>query len=474
MCILHAHHTLEKMTLSELIDQILKETPEGFDYEWLGDFVRRIDWQGLQWLQALPTADNPEDYGRNIISLEPFELVLLHWPPGVESAVHLHNGFWGYVLCLEGTVENVAFDLSKEGQLSKNAVVQAQAGGILPEPDGTIHLIRNGSQNERLVTLHFYSPALDNLDGLKLYDLATGTIKICNEQATSASLDLTPSCYKEIEHGAFQFMAHEHGDSHELIPILPKPESDEISRLIRAYYNEQASTYDSHDARHSKRKKYTHGINCLIAEGLKSIHKEDGLKRVLHVACGTGRRALEIQELTGINYAKHGFDMSPEMVEIAESRGLVVTSGHLLENTPPQPGGYDAITFLYAYGHLSDSQERFAALKRLHQWLRPGGRLYFDAFNIDNPYEWGHQAKALHETYQMGKQGYEAGDVFYRRKGGESMAFLHYSSLDALMDILNTIGFDTLRIEHVGYSKQSGELVSEGGNLFLEVQKSHH
>lgn len=462
------------MTLSELIEQILTDTPKGFDYEWLGGFVRRIDWQKLQWHQALPSADNPEDYGRNIICLEPFELVLLHWPPGVESAVHLHNGFWGYVLCLEGTVENVAFEMSKEGQLRKNALVQAQPGGILPEPDGTIHLIRNGRQNERLVTLHFYSPALDNLDDLKLYDLATGTIKVCNEHATSASLDLDASCYKEVQHEAFHFMTPENGGSHELIPILPKPKNNEISRLIQTYYNEQASTYDSHDARHSKRSKYTQGINRLIAEGLKSINKDHGLKRVLHVACGTGRRALEIQELTGIKYAKHGFDMSPEMVQIAKSRGLVVTSGHLLENTPPQPGEYDAITFLYAYGHLSDSQERFAALKRMHQWLRPGGRLYFDAFNIDNPYEWGQKAKVLHETYQMGEQGYDAGDVFYRRKGGESMSFLHYSSLDALMDILKTIGLDILRMEHVGYTKKPGELVSEGGNLFLEVQKPQH
>ena len=49
------------------------------------------------------------NYARNILLMDPFEVVVLHWPPGVESAIHHHEGFWGYVLCVEGEVENVEY-----------------------------------------------------------------------------------------------------------------------------------------------------------------------------------------------------------------------------------------------------------------------------------------------------------------------------------------------------------------------------
>ena len=55
-----------------------------------------------------------DNYARNILLLDPFEVVVLHWPPGVESAIHHHEGFWGYVLCVEGEVENVEYTYDAE------------------------------------------------------------------------------------------------------------------------------------------------------------------------------------------------------------------------------------------------------------------------------------------------------------------------------------------------------------------------
>lgn len=460
------------MTLKEIIAHIQDNTPTDFDYQWLGDFVRKLDFKQLDWSSDLPTIDRSDDYARNILCLDPYEVVLLHWPPGVESAVHLHEGFWGYVLCLEGVVENVAYGLNG-GVMERTSLVQAFPGGILPEPDGTIHKIRNGSQTERLVTLHFYSPALDSLDGLKLYDLASGTIKTLNDLAPTASLHLPDDHYATIEQDAFVFKTADHRASHELVPVLPKPNPSRISELIQAYYNEQADVYDAQDQLHAMRRTYTRGVNKLISSGLQNSHGQSPIDRVLHVACGTGRRALEISEATGIPYAIHGMDMSSEMVEIAQRRGIEVTAGNVLTGVPPAgEEGYDAITFLYAYGHLSNREERAQALRKMHKWLKPGGRLYFDAFDIDDPNEWGHQAKSLHQTFQLDKQGYERGDVFYRRRGGDALAFLHYSSAPALNEVLESIGFEVMRMERVGYAVSPGELVDEGGNLFVEARKS--
>ena len=92
-----------------LLDRVARETPAEFDYEWLGQFVRAIDVSALEYKTHLPALGEPGTYTRNILTLEPFEVVLLHWPPGVASAVHLHKGFWGYVLCLEGQIDNVTY-----------------------------------------------------------------------------------------------------------------------------------------------------------------------------------------------------------------------------------------------------------------------------------------------------------------------------------------------------------------------------
>lgn len=462
------------MNLTEIIAHIRKNTPTDFDYDWLGEFVRSLDFTSLDWRADLPRMERADDYARNILCLDPFEVVLLHWPPGVQSAVHLHEGFWGYVLCLEGVVENVAYGLD-QGVMAQTSLVQAFPGGILPEPDGTIHKIQNGSETDRLVTLHFYFPALDSLDGLKLYNLEAGTIKVLNELAPTASLNLPESHYASVERDAFVFKPGDDRSSHELVPMLPKPHPSRISALIQAYYNEQAEVYDAQDQLHAMRRAYTKGVNKLIASGLQASHATVPISRVLHVACGTGRRALEIEETTGIPYAIHGMDMSSEMVEIAQRRGIEVTAGNVLTGVPPAgEEAYDAITFLYAYGHLSNKEERAMALRQMHRWLKPGGRLYFDAFDIDDPNEWGHQAKSLHNTFQLDKQGYEQGDVFYRRRGGDALAFLHYSNAPALIEVLESIGFEVIRLERVGYAVSPGELVNEGGNLFVEARKSQN
>ena len=72
--------------MRDLIDQIRKNTPAGFDFEWLGKFVRNIDCTSLDLTGLVPEFDaNSGNYARNILLMEPFEVVILHWPPGVES-----------------------------------------------------------------------------------------------------------------------------------------------------------------------------------------------------------------------------------------------------------------------------------------------------------------------------------------------------------------------------------------------------
>ena len=63
----------------------------------------------------------------------------------------------------------------------------------------------NSSATEPLVTLHFYYPALDTLDGLMLYDLETGTVGELNAEAQTASFAEPDAHFRRLDKGAFTF-----------------------------------------------------------------------------------------------------------------------------------------------------------------------------------------------------------------------------------------------------------------------------
>ena len=87
---------------------------------------------------------------------------------------------------------------------------------------------------------------------------------------------------------------------------------------ISEYYAEQASTYDDLDGTSLKRSRYTSSIDAILAEDLKGF----GPNRVLHIACGTGRRALGIRAQSQLNYEVEGIDISASMIAQARERGV--------------------------------------------------------------------------------------------------------------------------------------------------------
>ena len=191
-----------------LIDTIRSTTPPDFDFEWMGELVRSIRIEDLDMTGCIPSIEGMTDnYARNILLLDPFEVVVLHWPPGVESAIHHHEGFWGYVLCVEGEVENVEYTYDAERrELREGTALRVRAGGVLPEPDGTIHKIVNPSPDKPLVTVHFYAPALDTLDGMVLFDAEKRWLGELNETATTASFSQDESGFRRLEKEAFTFI----------------------------------------------------------------------------------------------------------------------------------------------------------------------------------------------------------------------------------------------------------------------------
>ena len=102
--------------------------------------------------------------------------------------------------------------------------------------------------------------------------------------------------------------------------------------------------------------------------------------------------------------------------------------------------------------------------------LNPGGVFYVDAFDAEDEYEWGPEAVQQFHDQRLGQQGYEEGDVFYRRTLGEHVAFLHYCSSSRLRSLMEEAGFVDIQVTTIGYDKAVG-VESHNGKLFVSGTK---
>ena len=462
------------MAMRDLLEKIRKNTPAGFDYEWLGRCVRSIDCATLDLTGLVPDFDaNAGNYARNILLMEPFEVVVLHWPPGVESAIHHHEGFWGYVLCVKGEVENVEYTYDEETrELRERGALCVKAGGVLPEPDGTIHKIVNPSSEHPLVTVHFYAPALEDLDGMVLFDAERCWRGELNEHATTASFHQDEKGFRSLEKEAFSFVPLSvipGNETHRLYPLIPKPSKGEIMDAISSYYAEQATSYDDLDGASLKRSRYTERIDQILAENLQAIQPE----RVLHIACGTGRRAWGIRDISQLDYTVDGIDISASMVEQARQRGIAGRIG-IWNECGAESDSYDAVAFLYAFGHIPTDLERRESLEKVFAALRPGGRFYFDVFNLDNANEWGPDALRAFEELNLSEVGYELATCFTSGTTESRCPFLHYFTKAGIVEMVESCGFVVSDIHRIGYVQRSGEclgLEEEGGNFLIIAEK---
>lgn len=438
------------------------------DFEHLGEFVRSIDINSFDYKQHIPEHQGNSGYCRNILCLEPFELVLLRWKPEGESAIHYHQGFYGHVLVLEGECDNIEYRYGS-GKLLESTGSRGIRGGIITEPEGVIHKLKNPNDSNELLTLHFYYPALDTLGGMVIYS-EEGTRAVLSDKALSASFDEPESSFREVEENAFEFVPlHKAmGASHRIFPVIPKPKPSKISTMLNRYYAEQALYYDSFDLKHKSRSAYTKSINQMIADDINS-----DIEAALSLASGTGRRELEIREMSGEDYPITGVDISKDMCEIAEERGLKTIVGNLVEVQLPEEQ-YDMATFLYAFGHISGHEARLGALKKIGGSLKKGGALYFDVFNVNNKNEWGPDALTYYREHNLHEYGYESGDVFYKKVGGKEIAYLHYFTEEEIEELLSEADFEVSFIKYLGYVKNSGQELDdeEQGSLFVKAVKS--
>ena len=186
-------------------------------FENFGAILHKIDFAKVEYKEFIPEVINSSNYSRNVLSAkggstsggkeDSLECVIIHWPSGVESAVHLHSEFWCYFAVLEGTCENTKYTL-KDGILKENETMNSTVGQIMSVADGHIHKIINPDENSPLITTHFYYPLRNTMDGVAIYDIANERLGILNESALATSWKEPKEHFKSITENAFKYVPH--------------------------------------------------------------------------------------------------------------------------------------------------------------------------------------------------------------------------------------------------------------------------
>ena len=425
--------------MKEIKNQI-KEFNQKISFESLGKFVESIDFNKLNYQEYIVNPDYDGDYGRNIIELNPFECVLINWPPGIESSVHHHQGLFGHVLVLEGALDNISYreDNNKLIEFKSEKYI---SNGIMPEEDGVIHKLANRNLEKRAITLHFYYPAIESFEGMRIFNLENESIGILSEHAKTAKWNNSANQFKEIKQKAFKYQSIDElnkDKSHLIQNIFPKPDSDRINDMNSRYFSEQAQKYDFSDFNQPSRKAYINKVDLLIASDMSGIK----ISKHLDIAVGTGRRAIHIKELSGLRYEIVGVDISEEMCKIANSRGLRTYHQDWANDDAHIGEMFDSATFLYAFGHIANRNKRLKSLKKIHSYLNEGCPIYLDLFSLTNKNEWGPLAVKAFENNKLDKHGYERGDVFYKKRGFKELAFLHYFEMNEIEKLFKETGFE--------------------------------
>jgi SAM-dependent methyltransferase len=241
------------------------------------------------------------------------------------------------------------------------------------------------------------------------------------------------------------FASDEAAETHEIVAIVDGSGDDERVRMCVEYFDREASTYDSFDSQVTRRRKYCAAVDDFVVERLGEV---EGLRTVLSLGCGTGRREAAIADRLKPRPSLVGIEPAPAMATQASQKGLRVYP--TLEAGIP---AVEAAICLSAFVHLPSSSARSDALFRLSDLMVDDGVLIVDVFNVDDRHEWGPQLNR-----QMVGSDRWRGDVLYRRVGRPEVSYMHYFSVGEMTSLVEQADFLVESIVGVGYMHRSGQI----------------
>lgn len=108
----------------------------------------------------IPVENNP--YSKKVLYLsENLSVSVVQWSETRFSAIHDHAQSMGVVQVLEGTIINELYD--PENAFSKTGSSIYKKGTMIDIPTGIYHKMGSAYSDKRTVTLHFYTPPIEQM-----------------------------------------------------------------------------------------------------------------------------------------------------------------------------------------------------------------------------------------------------------------------------------------------------------------------
>ena len=132
------------------------------------------------------------------------------------------------------------------------------------------------------------------------------------------------------------------------------------------------------------------------AEFLREVLQIQPTDRVLEIGCGIARIGRELAPYCG---EWHGADISGNMIKYSAQRTKGMPNVHLHELPTSdlsifEEGYFDAVYSSIVFMHL-DKTEMFTYIRDAFRVLAPGGKAYFDTYNILGPEAWAEFVKIV-------------------------------------------------------------------------------
>lgn len=252
-------------------------------------------------------------------------------------------------------------------------------------------------------------------------------------------------------------------ETHQIIIQKPKPEAPELLRLTSEYFDARGRDYDNFEAITPKRDLFTESVDILIGQ---SFSEDKNVCNVLSIACGTGRRELDISKQAGRNLSFTGVEISQEMAALSRNRGFTVVEGSW-PDVELSEQNYDAALVLSAFGHVPTESYRIRFLQKIFEVLSPNASLFFDVLNLHDKNEWGPRIQEVYKSESLSECGFDEGDVLYQKIGEPEVCFYHYFTEQEIQALLTQSGFELLDLKCIGYGSRFGELVETGDGAYL-------
>ena len=126
-------------------------------------------------IDKLALFDQRQYHRQYLYSDEKTQVLMLGWLNGQRSKIHDHMGSNCAVKILKGTATETYFDTSVNNQIFATGSSELNEGQITTSCNDDKHQISNlQGDDQALVTLHIYSPPLDDFN---LYSLESGVIE---------------------------------------------------------------------------------------------------------------------------------------------------------------------------------------------------------------------------------------------------------------------------------------------------------